>query len=951
MFNRENEKNISEGSMVESESFEYENGKPNKDLDVNTEKAERRPEQGLGKSGDFSAFGAPMKVQSDAEPVGNDDITEASEENFEEALGKGNEPEVNDESEIAEESEALEDKCESTKEKSEDSTDPTDNTEKTEELVDDDESDIEYGQIRGFGCDEYDENESTGYTMAFEADDDNEDIEVSAGYGIQQKFDLVFLEPMAEEEEPESDKEDYDIGEAMSEVVEATYADDVEYETEDSLGTLEEEIKEEPAELAELAEVTEVAEFDQVTEVAEVTDESFDMKEEQGKYTEAEAPDTEDIDSGAINDIWDESEREEWQAREKFLEQCRALSIPPLKITKTEKPLKRRPPMRSTTSGYRYENAERLPFDEGTKTVENESEYRKKEKAFCKKRAKEHEEKLVEKLSKARARFWAVAVFLLISVALDCMNFVNMGGNAVINAGTLTAFSCAEIAILVIVSIISCGILRDGISCAFKGAHIPETLTAVVIFISLAYNSSVLVLEHREVMPVLMGSPAVAAVLLAALYRQKMLYRELQAFSIASAYRPYTTEVKMKDFSSAPEYTEFGGYAPCESELYKLNKIHRIDGIYETQQVRDTCCGIIRVLCFVTLCVSLIVGLAFGLIERSVLSGFFCAALVMAIASPVSVFVSMYLPRIKASKANEQDGSAIISFDENDKSFEKSVIMLDDSELYPAQMLSPKIEVCKTPDMEERLHKVASLFNRLGGTLGSLFNEAGFEDYKEVELREIEAHGIYALVEDTDVIVGSEKYLLSYGIRVNRYEGELSQESGVLYIADGGEFFCRIIMTFKPDTELCKRISELRNADTLVSLKSCNPCVDEALVFTTTALEPELLKLIKYSSGDDVCPEETDREGKIVSLNGSAGLFSAILEYKRQRRRISIGGHHAIFSCILGIIASLGLIFGGGSVLKFSPIIAVGAQALLSVISGFAVSGKAINTRTVIKKK
>ncbi len=1044
MFNKENDKNLSGGSVFGQTGNE--NGRLG--VEINTENSDSgKHRRGRHTLGDFSAFGAPMKAENapavnflkveteeeapkqeaiqemvevisdEAEELKNEaceaDLEEPCEVSFEndvaaidenpfeafgdaygliqEELTKTEEPvseatkeeseemtedsesesetvvgltepsemvkseefaesEEQTETEVTEVTEVTEETAETEKAEASEEADEIEKTEETEKIEENEEAreaeeaetETGYGQITGFGCTQTAYDGQTDEEQAEETDAPAE-AEVSEIYGIQQKFDITFLDPMPVEEEPKAVLVEDDIlDEAMSEVVEATYSAEFEYEAEESES--EESVLEAEGEPSE-----ETEELGEVFEDKEGSESELELKETRVEATEEQK--TEDVNIKIPKDVWDEEGREEWQARDKFLEHCRSLVVPPLKISKQEKPVKRRAPARSTTSGYQYEDAERLPIVEGVKTIENEAEYRKKEKVLCKKRAREYEGKLGEKVSKTKVKLWTVAIFLVLSLALDCMNFVNFRGNSIINSGTLTAFGCAEALLLVIVGIITLGIMRDGISCAFKGEHIPETLSAMIMFICLAYNSAVLVLEHGENIPVIMGAPAVMGALLALIYRYKMLCREVKTFSVASAYRPYTTEVRMKDFSSAPEYTEFGGYAPRESELYKINKIYRIDGIYEAQPVRDTCFGIMRALSLVTFCCALVVGLAFGLIEKSVLNGLFCATLVMALGSPVSVFVSMYLPRIKAAKANEQDGSAIVSFDETADSFEKNVIMLDDSELYPAQSLSPKIEVSKTSDMEERLHKVASLFNRLGGTLGSMFNEAGFEDYKEVDLREIEAHGIYAIVDGSDVIVGSEKYLSKYGIKVNRYEDILAPDTGVLYIADGGQFFCRIIMTFKADTELCRRISELRNADTLVSLKSSNPCLDEAMVFTTTSLEPELLKLIKYSSGDDVCPAETDREGKIVSLNGSAGLFSAILEYKRQRRRIFRGSRHSIFSCIVGIIASVGLILGGGAVLKFAPVAGVVLHAVFALIAGAAVSGKAIDTRTVIKKK
>ncbi len=834
----------------------------------------------------------------------------------------------------------------------EESKDPEDDVVEAEPL----EQEIAFGQIRGFGCDmsasDYEDEVEAEPTE--DAETEIDDRIISDKYGIQQKFDINFLEPMADIEEVIA----VDDGDEPEKAEVAPFiAAEVMAETEISKT----EENTEAAELPLATEKEDIASNEEqqkgVLDVQEKTEESFAEDSVTGELTEdipeekAEEAPSENIAQPLTDavDIWDEEGRAEWEAKEQFAEHCRSLVIPPLRTTKQEKVLKRRPPMHSTSSGYQYEEAERLPFDaKGRTNGEDELSYRAREKSFTESRNKKERKKLHEKAGRLLFRAWVTAAIALVLLALDCLNFVKSGDGAFISSKSVTAFCCVDIALLIISAGAAFGIIRDGITCAFKGNHIPETLTAMTVFVTLAYHGALLVIGADA--PVVIGSPAALSVLFAMIYRYYMLRRDMITFDVAAHYREYTTDVKMKDFPSTPEFSEFDGYAPRESELCKINRVSRIDGICEQTPVRDTCFGFMRAVSLISFCAAIVIALAFGFIKQSISDGLFYAALTVAMSAPISVFFSMYIPRVRASASAAAEGAAIVSFNEDSSMLEKSVIMLDDGDLCNASTLSPKIDVCKTFDMEQRLNKVASLFRRLGGTLGTLLADAGFTEYEDVTLREIDAHGIYATVGETDVIAGSESYLSKYGIKVSRHNGQLSEDEGVLYVACGGRFFCRITMTFKPDLELCRRISELRNTDTLISLKSCNPCIDDALVYRTTGIEPELLRLIKYSSGDEVCPVPTDREGRLVSSKGSLGLLRAVLEYKRQRKLIAGGGRFALVSCFVGIIASVAVIVAGDKVAGFAPLIVLALHGAMSFVASGLARRKALDTKTVIKK-
>ena len=178
----------------------------------------------------------------------------------------------------------------------------------------------------------------------------------------------------------------------------------------------------------------------------------------------------------------------------------------------------------------------------------------------------------------------------------------------------------------------------------------------------------------------------------------------------------------------------------------------------------------------------------------------------------------------------------------------------------------------------------------------------------------------------------------------------LPRNGRVMYIADNGEFFARATLIFTPDAELVNKISELRNTDTLFSLKSCNPCIDKELLFYTTGLEPELLRLVKFGSADSVAPAETDREGSLVSKNGALGLLTALLEYKRQKKLVFDATRGACISCAIGIFLSL-LVSAFGLDFGFSSLLALGFHGIMSFIGFVNGHRGVINTKSKIKKK
>lgn len=650
------------------------------------------------------------------------------------------------------------------------------------------------------------------------------------------------------------------------------------------------------------------------------------------------------------NDVWDDEERAVWAEKERFTDLCASLPLPEVRIEKTSKLKDDAGNSPVLNSGYRYEMTERLPlFPDGLRGGKENQGYIDREKAYCIEREDKRREQLNAKLKKSVIGI--VLAALCLAAMLVYENIGTFVGDFMHK--NIYVFAGLDIILILVSAFIAKKAILDGMKCAVRGIFIPETLTGGVIIFSVLYNISLMLCSPLPESSMLFGIPAAVAVFLTMLYRYYLLKREQKVFNVAASYGSYSTEVKMYGFRNTPEGAAFEGYASPNSSLYRINRISRIDGVYNEQPQRDECYGIIRILTLCILCASAVAGAVFGLITREVYSGVLGAYSVIALASPVSVFVALLAPRYVSAKEAARDGGAVIDFDEESDEFDDNVIMIDDSELYrPEDLKIVKFDVCKSPMLEKHLARAAAMFKKTGGTLRGLFRnmEQNLSGLEKVVVTEVSDHGLTAKVDGNTVRAGSASYMESHGIKVEKYLGVMSSDTRVLYISDNGEFFTRIVLGYTPNETLCRKIAGLRHADTVVSLKTCDPCIDKALVFCTTGLEPELLRVIKFRAGDDLAPAETDREGMLVSNNGATGLITALLEYKRQKKLIFGASRFAAMACIVGVAAALFVTALGIRV----PVMSAATLLFHAVLSGIGVfvgTRGAINTKNKIKKK
>ncbi len=785
--------------------------------------------------------------------------------------------------------------------------------------------------------DEYDDDEAEQIVLGQYAEEQGE---------YEEEYDNI-----DEDEEPyEDDAEDEYFSVNPSEISDDMFARPV------FVGESVQSAEEEQAEYEELSE-TQDAEAEELGKEQEAEELPLTPLELAAMEQAQELADIAEEQPAAENkieryDIWDDEDRAEIEKKKAFSDFCNSLPSPVLKAESNGASVQR---ASRESSGYKYESSERMPiFPDGVAGGRDTDSYKSREAAFCAERENKRSALLLDRLRVSSRKLVCSAVIMIMVLLIENLGFF-FGGtpDSLLKTEHYMTFGITVAVLLTVGAAMVFDVIKDGIKCVLDGVFIPETMATFVIIPSLIYHYIIAFYAPLSKHSMLFGTGCAAVMLLSGLYRYVLLKREQVTFSVTASYGDYLTEVKVKDFKNSPEGRAFGSYVDDDASLYRFNKVSRIDASYSDSTVRDDCFGLTRIISLCIICAAVVAGVVFGFIHKDALYGVISAISLVTYACPASVFIALSLPRLRAAAASAELGGAIVNLDDEDDELDSSVIMIDEQELFPPE----KLVACDfyfqySPIMEIHISRTRALFKKLGGSLAAMFNgvEGVAMNFENITVTEIAANGISAKIDGVPICVGTEGYMMQLGLKIKCGDKLLPRTGRYIYVVDNGEFAARAVLIFKADEEIVQKISELRNTETVFSFKTCNPCIDEELLYHATGIEPELLRLVKYKTADPVSQLESDREGGLVSGSGALGLLSAFLERKRQNKLLYQASRFALAACALGAVVSVitsavGVNFG------FSSLTVLATHGVMSLAALLMSRSGAINTKSKIKKR
>ncbi len=636
----------------------------------------------------------------------------------------------------------------------------------------------------------------------------------------------------------------------------------------------------------------------------------------------------------------------DWLPDEGYLRECAQLELPKLSVASrpiTEDVSDVIPD--AVSSGYVYAEPEpELPKE--LCDLDGE-EYKEKSDAY-------YHEKTVERRSRQRKLLSAVHRDTLYCFILSCVTLLFEGLGYLFDGGNMLSGAHGRLifAFDVILTVLCAFVARElfcELFSSLKGhSAVPaECIGCIPCVAVLVYDAvAVLALGGSVKELRMLGACASVCTLLCLVARCVRMSQDARTFELSSRPVKHSTLVELEKNSAVPEYREFSGMLREDAPIYCVNEVERLASVYGDVPKRGKKSVYLPV--FLTVCSVLAIGIGvFGYIRSaSLFEGIwacFAALLAMLPCGFAAATVSLRGRMLSRAAAC----GAVITDDGAPSRLVSGVaVMIRDTELFPVGNVSVKgyDMAIETPDgtnesisLERALSHVVSLFHKLGGTLGCVFSmvEKDLEPSEDVIFTDISEKGVSALVEGTYVRIGSAAYLGRYGIPVISDNTERAANERVLYVSDNGAFCTKIVLSFKADKLLCKRIRKLRRDGVAVSLKTCDPCIDAALVLATAGLEPELLKVIRYNVADDITQENSRREGGISSSDGVRGIFSALGACFRANRATRLS---RVLSAALSALGAVALTLGY-PLLSGKLAVLIGAYQLLCFV-GCAIASR-----------
>ena len=516
--------------------------------------------------------------------------------------------------------------------------------------------------------------------------------------------------------------------------------------------------------------------------------------------------------------------------------------------------------------------------DAATETPKDEATLRAE---FYGKRANAHRSRCAIKARDAMKSVIYTAILAVIILFFE--NIGRFSDAQVVGAGRAVMMLVFDIALIFVGGIIIRQSLKESLSALLKFRYTCESVGILALAVSAVYGVFAALTYSGEGEIPFIGVPMIFCILYSAALRYIAVKRDEALFDASCDEGEYCTLAELERNAAVPEFKEFDGILGENAGIYRPNYPKRTEGGYllEGSSVDVGAFGV--VVAVIGLLLSAVAGAVRYFAGGSVIEAVSTSVTSLTFSLPVFLSVSAFVENSTLLKRTAHSGALIL--DKNAVSSIKNgaVLLINDTDMFRSgdvKIVGFDVIGGERNDLEVQtaLGRVVSVVRSLGGSLSELFAQLGegIEVEEDVTLTDISENGISAYSEGASIRVGSASYLGKYGISATAGGVELKDGEVMLYAAENGSVCLWMVLSYKANKSLCKRIDQLRGYGVTVSLKTCDPCIDTEMVMRTTGIEPELLRVVKYAIEDPRENNDGERDGGVVSTHGVEGLVSAL---------------------------------------------------------------------------
>jgi len=426
--------------------------------------------------------------------------------------------------------------------------------------------------------------------------------------------------------------------------------------------------------------------------------------------------------------------------------------------------------------------------------------------------------------------------------------------------------------------------LYNGIIALIKFKPIPESVTFVVLLVTVAYHVILCFINVGSGVR-LFNLPVVICIFMTLIYEFMNLKRELYGFNIVASKRTKYAVVQINPNKAELENETFYEFLPQNPLMLKIKKTPFIDGFYKRMSAYPKNKKILN---FVITAIIIITAAFFVFAylfkpDNELFVSVQIAYMTLIICTPFSLFVTYSYPFYKASKEAHENDSAIIGEGSLEEYSSASAISFDDKDVFPSINVKMKsVKVYGNNGIDRVIFNASSLFNLLGGPLSEVFEIAtgdlGHAD--KVELIEVADDGIEAMINDVHILVGKSSYLLRNEFTpVNPEEDKKIENGGevsVMYMVCEREVAAKMYIQYVIDPDFEFIIRQLYKSGMCIGIKTFDPNINDSMLSARIRLNKYPVKIIRCRSLEDQIETENHIESGIISKNSPKSLLQTL---------------------------------------------------------------------------
>ncbi len=406
-----------------------------------------------------------------------------------------------------------------------------------------------------------------------------------------------------------------------------------------------------------------------------------------------------------------------------------------------------------------------------------------------------------------------------------------------------------------------------------------ESILPLIAVVSTVYALLSMGFVAGTVFPV-MFFPAAVAVLSVVISRRFDLRRETLAFGIVSSKRVKFALERLDAGGARLETNTFNEYLPESPELFKITKTNFVDNYFANTNAYPSVKQILNLL-MAGIGVAAFVGFVVGLIKTGAWSGGVSAAYTaFTFCLPVSLFLCFSLPSLRGQKIARADGSAFVGEAVIDNYTSAASISFEDREVFPTS----GVKLCSIKmfrdegRIDNAISYLSSVYSRIGGPLADVLNVATADLPKagDIEVISVEADGAEAVVDRHHIYVGKIGYISRKGYVAEPSPEDDDLESGntaVTYLVVDDEVYAKIYVRYVIDPEFESMVRTLYKSGICVGIKTLDPNINDSMLSARIKLEKYPVRVLKYTSVDEVPQTSSKVDSGIVSKKSAKALL------------------------------------------------------------------------------